>query len=51
MHNEFKVNEPTPIDFLQFFLYASNPEFDFTKIIADSLSFAYIGLIGKYLKF
>ena len=49
IHNEFKVNEPTPIDFIQFLLHASNPEFDFGQMITDSLRYAFIGLLGMFL--
>ena len=47
VHMEFKINQPTPYDFLQFFLYSSNKTFDFSSIIQQSLAFAYMGIIGK----
>ena len=44
----FKINFPTAIDFVQFFLYLSDPKFEFNDIINESLSFIYVSLMGKY---
>jgi hypothetical protein len=44
----FKMNYPTSIDFVQFFLYLSDPKFEFNEIINESLSFIYVSLMGKY---
>ena len=43
----FKMNYPTAIDFVQFFLYLSDPKFEFTELINESLSFIYVSLMGK----
>ena len=44
----FKMNLSTAIDFVQFFLYLSDPNFDFSEIINDCLSFVYISMMGKF---
>ena len=44
---DFKLNLPTPLDFLQFFLYVSDSSFDFSEIISECMNFAYVGLMGK----
>jgi hypothetical protein len=44
---DFKMNIPTPMDFLQFFLYLSDSTFDFTEIINECLSFVYVSMMGK----
>ena len=44
---DFRTNLPTPMDFLQFFLYLSDSAFDFTAIVSECLNFAYVCLIGK----
>lgn len=43
----FRMNISTAIDFVQFYLHLSDPSFDFTEIISDSLSFIYISMMGK----
>jgi len=43
----FRMNIPTPVDFIQYFLYLSNPAFDFSTMISESLPYAYVALIGK----
>lgn len=43
----FKMNVPTAFDFVQFFLYLSDPKFEFSEIINESLSFIYVSLMGK----
>jgi hypothetical protein len=45
---DFRMNLSTAIDFVQFFLYLSDPTFDFSEIVSDSLSFIYISMMGKY---
>ena len=45
---EWKVDTPTPHDFIQYFLYIANSGFDFGNIINDILRFTYIGLLGKF---
>ena len=42
------MNIPTPVDFIQYFLYLSNPAFDFSTMIHESLPYAYVALIGKW---
>jgi hypothetical protein len=44
---DFRTNMPTAFDFLQFFLYLSDQDFDFSEIIMQCLSFIYVALIGK----
>lgn len=43
----FKMDYPTAIDFAQYFLYLSDPRFEFSEIINESLSFIYVSLMGK----
>ena len=47
VHLNFKVNISTALDFAQFFLYLSDPAFDFTDIINDSVNIMYIAMMGK----
>ncbi len=47
VHLNFRMNISTALDFVQFYLYLSDPAFDFTEIINDSLSFIYISMMGK----
>lgn len=49
LHLEFQTNLPTPMDFLQFLLYLSNENYDFSSIIHDCLSFVYVSLIGTHI--
>lgn len=44
---DFRMNISTAIDFVQFFLYLSDPKFDFSEIINECLSFIYISMMGK----
>lgn len=44
---EFKTNDPTPMDFLQYFLYLSNETFDFSGIIEEAKCYSYVAIIGK----
>lgn len=44
---DFRTNIPTPIEFIQYFLYLSNPDFDFSNMIFESRTYAYVSLIGK----
>lgn len=48
---DFKMNIPTPMDFMQFFLYLCDANFDFSEIIQESLSFIYVSLMGKYKRY
>lgn len=45
----FQINNPTVLDFIQYFLYLSNSQFDFYPIINESLSFVYVSLIGMFI--
>jgi hypothetical protein len=44
---QFQTNFPTPMDFIQYLLYLSNQNYDFTDVIHECLSFTYVSLIGK----
>ena len=44
---DFKMNLPTPMDFLQFLLYMTDSSFDFSEIINECLSSIYVCLMGK----
>jgi hypothetical protein len=46
----FHTDLPTVIDFLQLFLYLSQPNFDFSELIIECLSLAYFSLLGKKFK-
>jgi hypothetical protein len=49
---DFRTNTPTTIEFINYFLYLSNPMFDFSSLVFDTRVYAYISLIGKLkLKF
>jgi hypothetical protein len=45
---QFRTNIPTPIDFIQYFLILSNKEVDFSDMILECRSYAYVSLLGKY---
>ena len=45
---DFRVNHPTPIEFIMNFLYLSDSTFDFNDLIEnDILNFVYVSLLGK----
>ena len=44
---DFKMNIPTPLDFVQLFLYLSDQSYDFTEIIQETMSLIYVSLMGK----
>ncbi len=45
---QFRTNIPTPIDFIQYFLILSNKEVDFSDMILECRSYAYVSLLGKF---
>jgi hypothetical protein len=45
---QFRMNIPTPIDFIQYFLVLSNKECDFSDMILECRSYAYVSLLGKF---
>jgi hypothetical protein len=47
---DFMTNLPTPLDFIQYFLYLSHSTFDFSVFINECLSLVYFSLIGKKFK-
>lgn len=47
---DFNAFLPTPIDFLSYFLYLSNPKADFRIAIEKCTNFVYLCFIGKKFK-
>jgi hypothetical protein len=47
---EFQTNVPTPMDFIQFFLCISNPNFSFNDIIQEAKNYSYVALIGTSIQ-